>query len=763
MKTKSTYRLFHILISLLMVFSVSMACGTIETVEGEPVIEPTRAIVRPTQAPAATRPAGMQPTRPVGGGQVSPQDQTWLILLYQDADDEILEKDIYLDLNEAEIVGSNDRVKIVSQIDRYVGAFRGDGNWADARRYLVTQDSNFDAIGSQLLAEIGEVDSGDYRTLVDFATWGIQNYPADKVVLILSDHGSGWLGGWSDDDPRRGSKFTTNDIDQALSEIINQTGIPGFEMVGFDACLMSQVEVMSMLAPYARYTVASEETEPALGWAYSGFLAELVARPEMTGAELAESVVSTYIAHDWRITDDQARRVFIRENFNASGNFSANQVAGELMNGVTLAAIDLSAMTQLNSALNDLAVALQSADQRGVAQARTYAQSYTSVFGERYPPSYIDIGHFVSLLEETLPGNSQISSAIQAVRNALQQAVLSEIHGKQRPGSTGLSIFFPNSTVFRGTFNPNSSPNYSKTASRFAVASLWDDFVLAHYTGQAINPGSADLTVLAPVVGVVQPEPGTLVTPAPETGEVVAPGSGNITIKPITLSSSTVSPQGTVMLSTEISGQNVGYLYIYVLYYDQDSASYQTADIDYIASETTKEMNGVYYPDWGAGVSFPLDFEWSPTVFFLNNGGEEVFAVLEPETYGVGSADTFYTVRGYFTFSDSGEKRNGYIRFNGEGKLDSIWGYTNADGTGSPRQITPLVGDTFTVFNEWLEFTPNPDGEFVDYEGGVITFSDQPLEFVGYDAPPSDYLLAIIVEDLDGNTTLAYAQVTVTE
>jgi len=34
-------------------------------------------------------------------------DDTWLVMLYQDADDKILEQDIYVDLNEAERVGSS--------------------------------------------------------------------------------------------------------------------------------------------------------------------------------------------------------------------------------------------------------------------------------------------------------------------------------------------------------------------------------------------------------------------------------------------------------------------------------------------------------------------------------------------------------------------------------------------------------------------------------------------------------------------------------
>ena len=61
-------------------------------------------------------------------------------MLYQDADDKILEQDIYVDLNEAERIGSSENVHIVSQIDRYRAGYAGDGNWTDTRRYYLTFD-----------------------------------------------------------------------------------------------------------------------------------------------------------------------------------------------------------------------------------------------------------------------------------------------------------------------------------------------------------------------------------------------------------------------------------------------------------------------------------------------------------------------------------------------------------------------------------------------------------------------------------------------
>ncbi len=98
-------------------------------------------------------------------------------------------------------------------------------------------------------------------------------------MLILSDHGGGWTGGWSDDDPEYGSGLTMQEIDDALGAIVADTGIGAFELVGFDACLMGQLEVMSAVAPHARYAVGSEETEPSLGWGYAEFLRALTAGP----------------------------------------------------------------------------------------------------------------------------------------------------------------------------------------------------------------------------------------------------------------------------------------------------------------------------------------------------------------------------------------------------------------------------------------------------------------------------------------------------
>ena len=57
-------------------------------------------------------------------------------------------------------------------------------------------------------------------------------------------------------------------------------------------------------------------------------------------------------------------------------------------------------------------------------------------------------------------------------------------------------------------------------------------------------------------------------------------------------------------------------------------------------------------------------------------------------------------------------------------------------GAGTWHEITPRAGDTFTITDEYLEFDKDPDGEFVDYLGGTMTFGDTPLPMVPYFAYP---------------------------
>ena len=714
--------------------------------------------VAPRPAMAAPKPAPAPQTAPA-----AVEESDWLVMLYQNADDEVLEGDIFTDLNEAELVGSSDEVVIVSQFDRFDGAFDGDGDWTGAKRFLVTYDDDLSTVNSEELENLGEVDSGAPETLTDFLIWGITNFPAKKVALILSDHGAGWVGGWNDDAPEEGSTLSVDEIDQALAAAVAETGIDRLEFIGFDACLMSQVEALSGIAPYAKYAVASEETEPAMGWAYAEFLSALVAKPSQSGADLAKSIVNSYIFDDVRIQDDAARSDFLAEAYGIEEDVSPEEVGQEVSKDVTLTAVNLQVMPAYMTALNDFAFALAFVDPAAIAKARTYAQSFESVFGDKTPPSYLDLGNFAKLAAE-FAGSEDLDAAVTALQTAAKKFILAEMHGPGKPGATGLTIFFPSPELLVAVGTSESEISYTDYASRFAGASLWDDFLAFHYTNRDFDPDLAEVNLLNAKTGQTA-DIKAYATPLLEDPEVAyAPGVDNeISLTPIEVSSDVIAADETVLLNTSISGENIGYIYVEAARYDEESDSYSIEDRDFVLADDTQEIDGVAYPVWTAKDLEDFIFEWSPTVYSLSDGENEAFALLDPVVYGASDSDSEYAVYGVYTFADSGKEREAVMRFDGALEFKSIYGFSGTNGAGAPREITPRQGDTFTIYEEWVETDEDGYEVINEYLGDTLTFSGKPITVTAYDAYPGDYSVAITVSDLNGNVISEYADVTVTE
>ena len=80
---------------------------------------------------------------------------------------------------------------------------------------------------------------------------------------------------------------------------------------------MGQLEVMSAIAPHARFARRLGRERAPLGWGYAGFLQALDEDPAMTGSELGQAIVDSYIAQDIRITDDQARALLTGGDYTA--------------------------------------------------------------------------------------------------------------------------------------------------------------------------------------------------------------------------------------------------------------------------------------------------------------------------------------------------------------------------------------------------------------------------------------------------------------
>ena len=721
--------------------------------------EPSAPVSGGGQLSGVTPAADFTTSYPTSAGETpGEKGQTWLVMLYQDADDKVLEKDIYLDLNEAEKAGSSDRVTIVAQIDRYQGGYTGDGNWTGAKRFVVVADDDLSRVSSQVAEDLGEVNMASAQTLYDFVIWAMGNFPADKYVLILSDHGMGWPGGWTDPTPqsatdtssplssRLGNLLFLDEMGEALSAIRSTTGLDAFELIGLDACLMGQLEVFTALEPHARYAVASEEVEPALGWAYTGFLQALNENPDMSGAELSRLIVETYIQEDQSILDSDARADLLSQGspmgglFGSSSNVSAAQMAREIGQSSTLTAVDLSQIGPLNNSFNALAYALQNADQQAVASSRSYAQSFTSIFGSQVPASYIDLGNFLQLVRQKSGSGTELAGAIDDALAAIDASVVAEKHGPKKPGATGIAIYFPNSQLYQNSLT--GAQSYTALADRFAIASLWDDFLAYHYAGQSFAGGGTSAVV-------------------PSGSLIRAPAAGQFSVSELSASTSQAGPGETVTLTADVYGENVGHIYLFVGYFDRASNSVFVADQDYLESSVTRQVDGVYYPDWGDG-DFTLTFDWEPVVFAISDGESIVPALFRPEDYGRSWEEAIYAVDGVYTFAGSGERLEARVYFI-NGVMRQVFGFTGPSEAGAPREITPTAGDTFTVTEEWLDL--NTAGEVVSRaleEGATLTFGDRMFTWETLDAAAGEYVVGFIVEDLDGNRQEAFIPIDVT-
>ncbi|MDI9548762.1 MAG: clostripain-related cysteine peptidase [Chloroflexota bacterium] len=762
-------------------------------------LSPAFALAAPHQEPSGR-----------GHTQQAPSNRTaeWLVMIYSNADDNVLEEDLLIDLQEAELAGSSDEVTIVAQIDRYEGGYAGMGDWSGAKRFLITQDGDMSSLGSEELEDLGEVNMADGATLLDFLIWAVSEFPAQKRMLILSDHGSGWPGGWGDPDPGGpgahdivlvdafGDNLWLMELDEVLEQARRELGLDYFDVIGFDACLMGQLEVFTAIAPHALYAVASQELEPGLGWAYAAFLGQLVSNPDMDGGELSQHVVASYIDEDMRLEDP----AFV-------GNLSRAQAAAAIAPDITLSAVDLAGIAPLNAALDAFVAALYAMDQNAVAQARTYAQSYESVFGDELPSPYIDLGHFSQLIQNLTQDPAALAAA-QELDAARQAAVIAERHGPERPGSTGIAIYFP----VREMYGWSDNLGYAEVSARFAQETQWDEF-LAFHAGDApvgismsaaARPHPEGSPALAAALQTLLPElapeyvqilhdeiaammeqallpeeiaqvlmeeyelPLDVVTALLDAGllhtadaaPALAPQGSSVVRKPlqaapIRLSFEAVFPGEPVSIETDITGERVGYVYSFIGRFLPEEDVLIVEDQDFLFADQDTAVGGVTYPLWPKG-AFTVGYDWEPVVYAISDGVTSIRTLLSPETYG---ERPVYTADGIYAFADGSPDRYARLFFR-DGELAQVFGFAGAGGlaagAGAPRQIKPQRGDQFTVFDQGYNLAEDVEDARYLAPSGVLTFGEDSFFIEETPAPSGNYVVGVIAEDLDGVQVEAY-------
>lgn len=139
-------------------------------------------------------------------------------------------------------------------------------------------------------AKVGKRSMVDPSTLSDFIRFSASEYPADRYILVLWDHGGGSLTAYGYDELFPGDSMSLDEINRALKD-----GGVKFDIIGFDACLMATLETALVAEQYGDYLVASEAVEPGTGWYYTNWLSALSDNPAIDSLDLGKQILDDYV------------------------------------------------------------------------------------------------------------------------------------------------------------------------------------------------------------------------------------------------------------------------------------------------------------------------------------------------------------------------------------------------------------------------------------------------------------------------------------
>ena len=138
--------------------------------------------------------------------------------------------------------------------------------------------------------DAGQKPMTDPDNLASFIKWTAAQYPADRYDLIFWDHGGGSVSGYGYDE--KNAQYGSMGL-SGINRALNGGGVT-FDFIGFDACLMATVETALMASSYGDYLIASEETEPGVGWYYTDWLNAYSANPSMDTLEIGKNIIDGF-------------------------------------------------------------------------------------------------------------------------------------------------------------------------------------------------------------------------------------------------------------------------------------------------------------------------------------------------------------------------------------------------------------------------------------------------------------------------------------
>ena len=279
-------------------------------------------------------------------------------------------------------------------------------------RYRVNGSSEL-----ELLETLDDASTGNPSTLENFLEWGVTNYPAKNMGVILWNHGSGPIYGSCADFKYDRDYLTLSETEYSFAKVF-QKMTSKFEFIGFDACLSGNIEYANALAPYANYFIASEQTEPGDGWYYTPVMNYLISNLNCSGKDLGKIICDSYY------------------------EYYAGQTPSS---DITMATYDLSkldnAMVELNYLTKYLSDSISSNPENGTKLLRMIPERISfSTFNE-----LVDIGSIINYMSNTNDFNYDTTYLKKAFDELICYSQLG--HDFSFDGGIGITMYLPRDVI----------------------------------------------------------------------------------------------------------------------------------------------------------------------------------------------------------------------------------------------------------------------------------------------------------------------------
>ncbi|HEU0293608.1 MAG TPA: clostripain-related cysteine peptidase [Anaerolineales bacterium] len=370
----------------------------------------------------------------LGTVQAAGNHAEWTIMVYMSGDNE-LEPYVVSDIQtELAPIGSTAEVQIVALADRAPRYDTSAGDWTGTLLFHVTQGMT--AEPGNAVADWGEKNMGDPKTLIDFVSWTRSNYPADHYALYFWGHGQNWHPDFTMEDKTDQDTLDPDEMAASMPAL-------GFiDMVGYDGCNMAAIEIQGLWRNNARAISHSEEWVGSEGIEYDKVIAALKANPTMSADELAVRTTQSTQFHE-----------------------------------KTWSAVVLDKRwDRLQQAVDEWAAALT---QALPSQRKSMDQAFGAARSFWQDPATVDL-YDAAFQVKALVKDPAVRAKSQAVMNAVNDVVLSEWHIKQYKAVRGITIHLPTRVQYLDLPDtPQNDFDYYRDLS-FAANTRWDEFLAAY-------------------------------------------------------------------------------------------------------------------------------------------------------------------------------------------------------------------------------------------------------------------------------------------